>query len=810
MTQNTFSTAIRIALIEDFHGETEIVLRELKDSELRFEHRTVNSEAAFLELLKDYSPDVILTPYSLRGTNAIKLLNIARSERVEAPFILLAFDLSEDIAIDLLAEGIEDYVQRSTLKRLPVSIRKALSRYKTQLELMISEARLRSSEESLQEAQRIAKIGSWEWDVGAEYVWWSDEMYRIYETEKRNIKLSEVKEFIHPEDREYVDSVARNDLSKEMSPVIEYRILIRQGVVKHVVSSANQVLNKEGNVVRLIGTLQDVTEKVLEQESLQAERIQRELAISASGIGFWHIDFTDGVEATWDDRCFELFGISNKKLSAQDFFSILQPEDRKMVEEKVLEALVSGKYKAEYRIIRGGETRYIQAAGRTAFDSTGKAIRLNGVLQDITENRATAERIETLSLVASETINGVLIHEPDGTVSWANKGFTRITGYSENEIIGKEPWSVVSGPETNEKLIELTYKKLKSGKPFVSDNRLRHKDGHSVWVNTSFTPIMDESGTIIKVVSIGTDITKQKEVEGLQSSMLERLESRFQDRTEELQKTNKELQEEMWEKERLSDELYHSNLDLKDSILYAKRIQTSILPTEKQIRESFPESFVLYKPRDVVSGDFYWHYKRDERIYFATIDCTGHGVPGALMSMIANELMNQVIIQRKLTDPSDILELLNKLMVRTLRQKEDANMRDGMDLSLCVIDQTTNTLAFAGALGNLYLSHAGKISMYPGTRHSIGGHLEDVRKEFETKHIPLSKGDTVYLTTDGYIDQFGGTHGKKFMKKRFEALISELQKLPMAKQKIQLDAAFNKWKGPLNQVDDVLVAGLRY
>ena len=160
MTQNTFSAAIRIALVEDFHGETEVVLRELKDSELRFEHHTANSEAAFLELLKDYSPDVILTPYSLKGTNAIKLLNCARSERVEAPFILLAFDLSEDIAIDLLAEGIEDYVQRSTLKRLPVSIRKALSRYKTQLELMISEARLRSSEESLQEAQRIAKIGS--------------------------------------------------------------------------------------------------------------------------------------------------------------------------------------------------------------------------------------------------------------------------------------------------------------------------------------------------------------------------------------------------------------------------------------------------------------------------------------------------------------------------------------------------------------------------------------------------------------------------------------------------------------------------
>jgi len=146
------SKAIKIGFAEDFHGETELILRELEDAEMSFEHQIVSSESELLEMLSSFQPDVVVSPYSLRETNAIKLLTLARNTGADTPFILLAFDLSEDIAIDLLAEGIEDYVLRSTIKRLPVAIRKALQRHKTQLELKISETQLRKSEASLNEA----------------------------------------------------------------------------------------------------------------------------------------------------------------------------------------------------------------------------------------------------------------------------------------------------------------------------------------------------------------------------------------------------------------------------------------------------------------------------------------------------------------------------------------------------------------------------------------------------------------------------------------------------------------------------------
>lgn len=169
MLENT-NRAIKIGFIEDFHGETDLIIRELKDAEMNFEHTVVSKEADFLEMLQSFEPDVILSPYSLHDTNAVKLLKIARDSGIETPFILLAFDLSEDIAIDLLAEGIEDYVQRSTLKRLPVAIRKALQRYKTQLELQLSERKIRTSEQALRNMVRNAPIAVAMFDLDMNYM----------------------------------------------------------------------------------------------------------------------------------------------------------------------------------------------------------------------------------------------------------------------------------------------------------------------------------------------------------------------------------------------------------------------------------------------------------------------------------------------------------------------------------------------------------------------------------------------------------------------------------------------------------------
>jgi serine phosphatase RsbU (regulator of sigma subunit) len=356
----------------------------------------------------------------------------------------------------------------------------------------------------------------------------------------------------------------------------------------------------------------------------------------------------------------------------------------------------------------------------------------------------------------------------------------------------------------------MTYRKIRDGKPFTSDNVLRHKDGRNVWVNTAFAPIFNDKAELVTIVSIGTDITRQKELEGLQRNLVGELEKRVSERTEQLNAINEELRSEIWEKQRLSDELYHQSIDLNDSLQYAKRIQESLLPQQEAIHRSFSDHFILFLPRNVVSGDLYWHHRTDDLSFFATIDCTGHGVPGALMSMIANELMNQAIIQRSMDDLSEILNFMNKLVVRTLRQKTGGAMRDGMDLSLIKIDHKTDSLWFAGAFNNAYLVHNGQLNTLNGSRFSIGGHLDDGHKSFQVHQIPLGKGDTIYLTTDGYIDQFGGPNGKKFMKKRFEELLLELNDGALCDQKETLLQTLHEWMGPQQQIDDILVVGLRY
>jgi PAS domain S-box-containing protein len=230
------------------------------------------------------------------------------------------------------------------------------------------------------------------------------------------------------------------------------------------------------------------------------------------------------VTAYWDKRCFELFGIPDERLSAEDFFHLLHPDDVEPVKNKVIHSFQTGSYEAEYRVLKGDRYVVISAKGKTTFDDKGNPIRLDGILLDITERKAKEESIKTLSLVASETTNGVLIQDSLGRITWANQGFTSITGYTHEEALGKEPWSFLSCPKTDQNLVEITYRKMKAGETFRSENVLLTKKGLEIWVSTTFNPILDENGELKQVVSIGVDITNQKEQETHQKNLLEELE----------------------------------------------------------------------------------------------------------------------------------------------------------------------------------------------------------------------------------------------------------------------------------------------
>ena len=251
------------------------------------------------------------------------------------------------------------------------------------------------------------------------------------------------------------------------------------------------------------------------------------------------------------------------------------------------------------------------------------------------------------------------------------------------------------------------------------------------------------------------------------------------------------------------------NKDITDSINYAKRIQDAILPPEEVVDKYLKDAFILYKPKDIVSGDFYWAEQSDGKFVYAAVDCTGHGVPGALMSMVGNNALNRTVKEFHLSKPAEILDKLNELVSETLRQEEDsdASVKDGMDISVCCIDFKNNTLEFAGAHNPLYMIRDGELTEYKANKQPIGPYIK--RVPFENHKIKTKKGDVFYISSDGFPDQFGGPKGKKFMSRRFKELLLEIHENPMKNQLDILDQAFLDWRGDKKQLDDVCVIGVR-
>ncbi len=269
-------------------------------------------------------------------------------------------------------------------------------------------------------------------------------------------------------------------------------------------------------------------------------------------------------------------------------------------------------------------------------------------------------------------------------------------------------------------------------------------------------------------------------------------------------------------------ELEEKNEEINDSIRYAKHLQQAILPSCSMIKKLFPQSFVLYKPKDIVSGDFYWKHSFDRMVYFAVADCTGHGVPGAMVSVVCANALNRVIKEYGIIEPGKVLDLVKDQVVDAFSQSDDG-VSDGMDIALCCIDLEINKLWYSGANNPLYrvsqIKNGGEIPIksvsdtkrilyeYPATKKPIG--KSNQAKSFETHEIKLEKGDCIYLFSDGFSDQFGGPYGKKYKSKPFKNFLLSISAKEMKDQKIELEDEINAWKGDLEQVDDICILGVK-
>ena len=293
---------------------------------------------------------------------------------------------------------------------------------------------------------------------------------------------------------------------------------------------------------------------------------------------------------------------------------------------------------------------------------------------------------------------------------------------------------------------------------------------------------------------------------------------------EELTKTNEFLVSATWREREIKTRLHNAleeltatkklvdqqHKSITDSINYASRIQDAIIPKYQDLKEKFKDVFIYHEAKDIVSGDFPWYFEKDHFIYIAAVDCTGHGVPGAMMSLIGHLLLNDIAKQESI-DTASLLSHLHWNVVRTLKQSEEGKpTADGMDIAMCRIDRNTNEVQFSGAHRPLYYVGDGTLQVFSGDKFPIGGNQYKGKNSFTNHTIKVKEGDSIYFFSDGLTDQFGGQASQKFGARRVREIISEDPHLPMADLHHKIRHAYDEWKGDNKQIDDLLVIGIKF
>lgn len=570
---------------------------------------------------------------------------------------------------------------------------------------------------------------------------------------------------------------------------------------------SNSVIKYEGADVVLV-VLNDVTEK------LKAEKEIKQLSLVAS-------KSTNGVVITDEHQNIQWVNAAFEKMTgyrAQEIIGknprMLQGAATSDESRRVLRNAIQKRESSQVDIVnyhKKGTPYWLEIFLDPVIDEQGVLTNFIAIENDITERKKSEAELKQSKQITEKALHElrhqkfaldqhaiVAITNTKGTIEYVNDKFCQISQYSEEELIGQDHRIVNSDHHPTSFFVEM-YKTLANGEVWHGEIKNKAKDGTYYWVDTTISPFIDsQTNRPVKYIAMRTDITQRKAVEEKLSLTLESLEDLIHERTRDLEDTRKELQE--------------SHNDLLDSVKYAKRIQQTIIPSTSEVQQGFADAAVLYIPKDIVSGDFYWKHQVGNVFLVAMVDCTGHGVPGAMMSMLGNELLDRVIIEKGITDPRQILEELDLEMEKVLN-RTDARFKisDGMDMSICYINYETQTFIYAGAQshGIYYKAKTNEFIPLTPTRRGIGGGFGDAKRAFSSIELTFDKDDRFYLFSDGYYDQWGGDFGKKLLRKKFTNRIKETIQLPLSVQRKLLKSEFVEWKGNEMQADDVTVLAVQ-
>ncbi len=317
----------------------------------------------------------------------------------------------------------------------------------------------------------------------------------------------------------------------------------------------------------------------------------------------------------------------------------------------------------------------------------------------------------------------------------------------------------------------------------------------------------------ISIVIFSIAIFKQFKHKQLANQMLIMQNAEIMQQKEEIESQRDEIESQRNYVTSQKQEIENKNKHITDSILYAQRIQNAILPKSSLLSKYFENHFILYKPKDIVSGDYYYIKSISNKLIVAVADCTGHGVPGAFLSMLGYALMNEIVTNRKVTKASELLNILRDKIVESLNQSETQSNRDGIDMAFVIIDFPSLIMEFSGAYNPVYIirkntANEKELIIIKGDKMPIGVYYKKMHS-FTNHRLQLQKGDNIYMFSDGYVDQFGGEYDRKFMLTNFKNILLKISDIPMEEQKIILENSFNKWKKDKVQIDDILIVGLK-
>jgi PAS domain S-box-containing protein len=474
----------------------------------------------------------------------------------------------------------------------------------------------------------------------------------------------------------------------------------------------------------------------------------------------------------------------------ESFFTKVYPDEayRKRIRDRVERDVASGDASRMHWddvmiTTYTGENRYVDAQN-VVLAEHGLMI---STVRDVTDRKQLEQGIRKLSRAVEQSPASVMITDLDGNIRYVNPKFEAATGYTSAEVVGRNPRFLKSGHTSTNEYADL-WQTISKGETWTGELQNKRKDGTVFWERASIGAVFNENGEIMEYLAVKEDITELKEA-------LDTLEQRVMERTHSLHLA--------------TDELSTSNQEIMESIRYAQRIQMAILPSENELKSVITQCFVLFEPRNIVSGDFYWCHDTGKRAFLAMGDCTGHGVPGALLSVIGMELLDKIVIESGVSEPGKVLASLDAAVQRLLKRHDtDVVMNDGMDIAFVCFDHDDSTLHYANAQSFGLLVSKDVCTELEPQKLSIGGHTSQADKVFVTRQLPFAKGDRLYLFSDGYCDQFGGPHGKKFMRKNLRSRIMELQGQSMHQQREALRQSFVDWMGSEFQVDDVTVIGI--